>query len=182
MKRNSGFSLIEVLTVVFILGLLVAIIVPQLSGNRARARDQQRLSNLQTVQLALEDYKSVCGQYPPRVMGQALFSPTISTGCPVGVSLGDFLTDDSIVEGLYYYPLSQTGGLNCIGYHIGFTAEDPSNAILDQDSDYVTVDDGLPPIKCEFSINEEVTPTIGIDGTDPVYDVVEPYELIERYP
>jgi prepilin-type N-terminal cleavage/methylation domain-containing protein len=180
-KRSSGFSLIEILTVVFILGLLVAVIVPQLSGNRARARDQQRLSNLQTVQLALSEYKAVCGQYPPRFVGQPLFSPAINTGCPTGISLGDFITDDSVVDGILYYPLSETASAKCIGYHIGFTPEDASNAFLDSDDDYITVDDDTVPYACVVSVFED-EPIDGIDGTDPVYDVVEPYQLQEIYP
>lgn len=56
MRKHLGFTLIELLVVVSILGILVGLIVNNLSDSRARARDSQRKSNLNQLKTALRLY------------------------------------------------------------------------------------------------------------------------------
>lgn len=64
MRRNSGFTIIEMLIVVAILAMLAGVLVPVLEDSSASARDARRAADLKAVQAALEAYKRVNGSYP----------------------------------------------------------------------------------------------------------------------
>jgi prepilin-type N-terminal cleavage/methylation domain-containing protein len=65
MKRQKGFSLIELLLVVSIISLLTSIVMSALDASRKKARDAARLEQAQTIRTALELYFSDNGSYPP---------------------------------------------------------------------------------------------------------------------
>ncbi|MBN2375402.1 MAG: prepilin-type N-terminal cleavage/methylation domain-containing protein [Sedimentisphaerales bacterium] len=56
-KRASGFTLIEILIVVIILGILAAIVIPQFTEASSEARESSLVSNLQTLRSQLGLYK-----------------------------------------------------------------------------------------------------------------------------
>lgn len=56
MKRTAAFTLIEVLTVVAIVGVLIGLLFPALRNARAAARTTQCLSNLRQISLAIQMY------------------------------------------------------------------------------------------------------------------------------
>lgn len=62
--KKRGFTLIEILVVVFIIGLLASIIVVIMDKNRAAARDARRKADLRTIQNALESYYAINQVYP----------------------------------------------------------------------------------------------------------------------
>ena len=55
--RQGGFTLVEILIVVIILGILAAIVIPQFTQASNDARVSSLTSNLQTVRSQLELYK-----------------------------------------------------------------------------------------------------------------------------
>ena len=87
-KNKKGFTLIELLIVVLLIGVLsgIALSVINPQGIRAKARDSQRISDLKTLQVALETYFSDNRSYPV----SASFTP-ISTGLsgPLALLLDD---------------------------------------------------------------------------------------------
>ena len=62
--RQSGFTLIEVMVVVVILGILAALIVPNVIGQGDKARAGTTVSTLSTVSNSLDLYRLDNGKYP----------------------------------------------------------------------------------------------------------------------
>jgi type IV pilus assembly protein PilA len=56
MKRQKGFTLIELMIVVAIIGILAAIAIPQFASYRQRAHDAQAKSALKNLATAQEAY------------------------------------------------------------------------------------------------------------------------------
>jgi prepilin-type N-terminal cleavage/methylation domain-containing protein len=64
MKRNAGFTIIEMLIVVTILAMLAGILIPVLDDAGESAREARRQSDLKNVQAALESHRRTNGLYP----------------------------------------------------------------------------------------------------------------------
>lgn len=79
-KKNAGFTLIEVMVVVVILGILAAIIVPKIMSRPEQARIVKVRQDILAIQSALDLYKLDNSFYPSTDQGlQALVSkPTTS--------------------------------------------------------------------------------------------------------
>ena len=63
----KGFSLLELLVVVAIIGVLAAIAIPQFVSYRARAVDSQMKSDLKNAALAMDSYFAENKVYPTSV-------------------------------------------------------------------------------------------------------------------
>ena len=57
MRAKSGFTLVEILIVVVILGILAAIVIPQFTGASTEAKESALVSNIQAVRSQIELYK-----------------------------------------------------------------------------------------------------------------------------
>lgn len=73
MRRQTGFSLIEIMVVVVILGILASIVVPKIINRPDEARVVKARQDILAIQNALELYKLDNGIYPSTDQGlQAL--------------------------------------------------------------------------------------------------------------
>jgi general secretion pathway protein G len=57
MKAKSGFTLVEILIVVVILGILAAIVIPQFTSASTEAKESALVSDLQAMRSQIELYK-----------------------------------------------------------------------------------------------------------------------------
>ena len=63
-KRQRGFTLIELMVVIAIIGMLSSIVLASMNSARKKARDAKRLSDMHQLQNALELYYSDNSAYP----------------------------------------------------------------------------------------------------------------------
>lgn len=59
-----GFTIVELLIVIVVIGILAAIIIVAFNGVQSRARDSDRIATLNQLQKALEMYYANEGRYP----------------------------------------------------------------------------------------------------------------------
>lgn len=69
MRFQKGFSLIEIMVVVVILGILASIVVPKIISRPDEARVVQAKQNILAIQNALDLYKLDNGVYPSTDQG-----------------------------------------------------------------------------------------------------------------
>jgi prepilin-type N-terminal cleavage/methylation domain-containing protein/prepilin-type processing-associated H-X9-DG protein len=70
-KKTSGFTLIELLVVLAIISILIALLLPAVQSAREAARRSSCTNNLKQIGLALNNYESTHGCFPPA--GQSTF-------------------------------------------------------------------------------------------------------------
>ena len=76
MKRQGGFTLLELLVVLVILGLLAALITPRIVGRLGSAKRKIAQSQIALLEAALDQYRLDMGRYPSTEEGlKALIIP-----------------------------------------------------------------------------------------------------------
>ncbi len=85
MKRNQkGFTLIELLIVVAIIGIIVAIAIPNLLNAIQRAKQRRSMGDARTIATACEAYAVDLNRYPPpagyALPGGMTYAPSTTCG------------------------------------------------------------------------------------------------------
>jgi general secretion pathway protein G len=79
-KKQGGFTLLELLIVIVIIGILALLIIPNITSAPKKARDVQRKTDLKAIQKGLEEYFVSNNVYPTQataaVAGTALTALT----------------------------------------------------------------------------------------------------------
>lgn len=65
-RRRPAVSLVELLVVLFIMGIMLSLLLPALSGARSKANDVKCLNNLRQVHMALRRAISTMKRFPAR--------------------------------------------------------------------------------------------------------------------
>lgn len=80
---QAGFTLIEIMVVVFILGLLITLVAPRILGRTDEARQTKAAADIKAIEQALHLYKLDNGFYPTTDQGlEALVAPPTSGMVP----------------------------------------------------------------------------------------------------
>lgn len=71
LNNSKGFTLVEIMVVVTIIGILAAVLFTNFDDARKQARDKSRMTSLKEVQLSVELYRAQYGRYPAQGCGTA---------------------------------------------------------------------------------------------------------------
>jgi type II secretion system protein G len=114
MKFQRGFTLIELVVVIAIIGVLAGFLVSNFMNAREKARDSQRKSDVKQIQKALEVYRQDNNQFPTTLPSPSSCWSSL-TSCAGNVYMSKFpkepvktnSSDGSPVS--YYYKPGTTG-------------------------------------------------------------------------
>ena len=67
--EERGFTLIEILVVMAIIGMLAVIVAPNIFNQQAGAQIDAALSQISSLEAALDTYRLVVGEYPDSLEG-----------------------------------------------------------------------------------------------------------------
>jgi general secretion pathway protein G len=109
--REKGFTLIELMVVVVILGILATVVVPKLIGRTDKAKTTKAIVDISAMRVALKLYKLDNGIYPTTEQGlAALINKPETEPLPKDWQPGGYLDENHIpkdpwgVEYLYINP------------------------------------------------------------------------------
>ena len=69
LSKRSGFTLIEIILVVVIIGILAGIAIPRMGGKTEKAKITQAKSNISALSMAIQEYEIMNGNYPSSLEG-----------------------------------------------------------------------------------------------------------------
>jgi prepilin-type N-terminal cleavage/methylation domain-containing protein len=120
-NKSRGFTLVEVVIVVGIMSVLSAIIYASFDGAKAKSRDQQRMADISSIQLALEIYFNKNKQYPESLTD--LQDGTFTIPTPPRSS-------ENYIDN--YFPMKKITATTerCISYHL-WTKFENTNSFLE---------------------------------------------------
>jgi prepilin-type N-terminal cleavage/methylation domain-containing protein len=156
-RRQKGFTLVELLVVISIIGVLATLVLLQLGTARARARDTKRIADVNQVRTAVElYYEDNSGAYPSAISD---------------ANLGKYLSGSRVpkdpltaVAYSYSYHTGSSGKID--GYHI-WTQLEQSAAALASDADINSSGSGWTGGQ---DLSADETTTCKTDVTKCLYD------------
>lgn len=142
-KAQQGFTIIELLIVIAIIAILAGLVLNNFKGAQAKARDTQRVTDINNIHSKLEEYYNERGGYPntfsqtdlPGIDASSLTDAdnatiTINTAGAADEAGADAYTAGVGNTGEYRYSAFPTGcTTNCTGYVLKTFIENPSTTV-----------------------------------------------------
>lgn len=120
-KRNQGFTIVELLIVIVVIGILALLVITTYSGIQAKARNSKRSSDVATIQTQLEAFFQNSGYYPS--LGNmndstwlAANMKSLDTGAlidPSNATQSKTLVDSTSPTKQYGYQVRDSSGASC---------------------------------------------------------------------
>lgn len=180
--KSRGFTLIELMTVIAIIGVLAGIVVVSLGSAKASSRDAKRIADIKVIQSALSLYYNDNSKYPSYTSAATQLTTLTSALKPN--YLGGIPQDPTGVSYKYVGYTSNASG-NCtvsppVRYHLAAVLEtnDSNNKNLNEDADYTNNSATTGLYVCStngLSQGTDITPKgdCVTDGmSDSCYDVI----------
>lgn len=117
-QEKKGFTLIELIIVISVIAVLSTIVLAAMSQGRVKARDTQRISDINQVRLALRLYRDVNTSYPPA---------DEPNGVPVGG--GDASAIDAILYPTYLPAIIKDPNQGTDGYGYYYSSKYKCNGV-----------------------------------------------------
>lgn len=119
-KRQSGFTIVELLIVIVVIGILAALVITTYGGIQSKARNGKRQSDLASLQTNVEAFYTQSGYYPSLTdMNLASWRTTnmksLDTGAmtdPSNPGVTTLLAGTPAAKS-YYYNVTDNSGASC---------------------------------------------------------------------
>lgn len=159
-KFRKGFTLIELMVVIAIIGILATVVVSSLNTARAKGRDTKRISDIHQIQNALELYYNTNGVYPAAGAG---WSESSVIASPWTTVLEPLLT--AYIPKLPLDPLNSGRTYTLAGYDYGYYSCNGSGYFL-----IARLETG-PATKYSKGIRDCDAVTYNFNSGEPTYHV-----------
>lgn len=114
-KPRAGFTLLEVMVVIVILGVPASLVVPNLLGNKEKADRQKAISDIVALENALDMYRLDNGRYPTTEQGlEALIQQPAVWQIPVTTVPVGTLNDCQKIRGAMIISISARVKKDCL--------------------------------------------------------------------
>jgi len=112
-NRQKGFSLLELLVVIAIIGILCAILIPNLLDAKDRSKQKATVAEMRNWGTAVSAYHADRGQYPPQP-GSRLARDIVNIIVPYTITV--IHSKDAFGTELRYYENNVTGSYTVESY------------------------------------------------------------------
>lgn len=131
-RKESGFTIVELLIVIVVIGILAALVITTFSGIQRKARDSERQTDINAIHGQVEAYYAQNGKYPT---GANLDDDTWVSANLKGLDLAALKDPkgssndlaDAAAANVYAYTVTPSGcdnsATDCTGYTLTATNE-----------------------------------------------------------